>query len=38
MARTGLDTMLCHLGAAYYGSRHGRADRCEAARALASIA
>ena len=32
MARTGLDTMLRHLGAAYYGSLHGRAARSEAAR------
>ena len=34
MARTGLDAVLRHLGAAYYGSLHGRAARSEAARAL----
>jgi CBS domain len=34
MARTGLDTMLRHLGAAYYGSLHGRAARSDVARAL----
>jgi CBS domain-containing protein len=37
MARTGLDTMLRHLGAAYYGSLHGRAARSEAARALDAV-
>ena len=39
MARTEahLDAMLRHLGAAYYESLHGRADRTDVARALDTV-
>ncbi len=39
MARTDvhLDTMLRHLGAAYYESRHGRATRSDVNRALDTV-
>jgi len=39
MARTEahLDAMLRHLGAAYYESLHGRADRSDVARALDTV-
>ena len=33
-----LDAMLCHLGAAYYDSLHGRAARADVRRALDSVA